>query len=130
MDASAASPLYQATPSAPPTPAPTPTPDPCTLTADFSFAQTDWKAAVTFDPTDSTPQTGGCAITKYQWNFDDTTPPDGTYDQTILVPPTANGKTSHDYGNGNRNKQYRVTLKVSNASGSSVFQQVILTMDH
>jgi Flp pilus assembly protein TadG len=123
MSASAASPVYNAPATAPPPPPP---PDPCTLTADFTFSQASKNSAVTFDASNSTPQAGGCAITKYSWNFDDTTPPDGTYDEANLTVST----TSNDYGNGSANwgKQHTVTLKVTNSSGSAVFQQIILTM--
>ena len=123
LSASAASPV-----SNPPaaTPAPTPPPDPCALVADFTFDQSGKNSPVTFDATNSTPQSGSCAITKYSWNFDDTTPPDGTYDKTDLTVPT----TSNDYGNGPSNwgKQHTVTLKVTNSSGSAIFQQIILTV--
>jgi Flp pilus assembly protein TadG len=126
LSASAASPIDNPAPTPGPTPAPTPPPDPCTLVADFTFDQSGKNSPVTFDATNSTPQSGGCAITKYSWNFDDSTPPDGTYDKTDLAGPT----TSNDYGNGPSNwgKQHTVTLKVANSSGSAIFQQIILTV--
>jgi hypothetical protein len=123
MSASAASPVHNAPAATPPPPPP---PDPCALSADFTFDQAGKNSPVTFDASNSTPQSGACAISKYSWNFDDTTPPNGTYDKPNLSVAT----TSNDYGNGPSNwgKQHTVTLTVTNSSGSATFQQIVLTM--
>jgi Flp pilus assembly protein TadG len=127
LSSSATSPVYNA-PVVPPTPAPTSAPDPCTLTADFTFDQSGKNSPVTFDATDSSPQTGTCKIVTFSWNFDDATPPSGTYPKVVAVPTVSN-----DYGNGagNWGKTHFVTLKVTNGSGqTAIFQQVVLTLSN
>lgn len=123
LSSSATSPVYNAPA---PTPTPTAAPDPCVLTADFTFDQVgNNNSPVTFDATDSTPQSGACEIVSYSWSFDDTDPPSKPFGTPIAVP-----NTNHSYGNGQPNwgKIHLVTLKVTNGSGlTAIFQQPVLT---
>ena len=104
--------------------------DPCDLFADFTFDQAGKNSVVTFDATDSTPTSASCPtqITQYQWNFDDATPPTGSFPKSYSI-PTA----SKDYGNGPSNwgVVHHVTLKIVTSGGSSsIFQQDIITLSN